>query len=136
MKKYIVLALIVITGMSCGSKLSKNSTLFWGNWVLIELDKNPVQLSGTDRDAGIEFKYDDMLVSGRGGCNSFRGNFAADGKKMEFGELATTRMMCPDQAFEDKYFKIIRDVKLYSIEDQKLYFRNNNKTVLAVFKHR
>lgn len=33
-------------------------------------------------------------VHGTGGCNRFSGGYAIDGEKLEFGQLATTRMAC------------------------------------------
>ncbi|QJB55174.1 META domain-containing protein [Pseudodesulfovibrio sp. zrk46] len=36
----------------------------------------------------------DGIVSGRGGCNSYRGTYKMQGGKLSFGPIASTMMMC------------------------------------------
>jgi heat shock protein HslJ len=44
-------------------------------------------------DSTVEFRADGT-VTGNGGCNGYQGGVTLDGNAIEFGMLATTRMMC------------------------------------------
>jgi heat shock protein HslJ len=57
--------------------------LFSGKWVLSELNGVPVQLSGTDKDAHLQFEYKERKITGSGGCNRLTGTFET-GKKNSF----------------------------------------------------
>ena len=116
MKKFFALAVVVGLMNSCAPKFNASSGLFWGNWILMELDGQPVQVSGTDRDANILFNYNDMVVSGFAGCNRFNSGMTADHKNIAFGNMAVTSMACENQAFEDKYLAVLKDVRKYEVD--------------------
>lgn len=44
----------------------------------------------------------DGRVSGNASCNQFNGNFTIDGQSISVGELATTRMMCPEEVMQQE----------------------------------
>lgn len=44
-------------------------------------------------DSTVEFRADGT-VTGNGGCNGYQGGVTLEGNAIEFGMLATTRMMC------------------------------------------
>ena len=126
----------VITFAGCASgKLHSKDPLFTNKWILSELNGNPVQTSNTEKDAGINFSYTDMKVSGTGGCNKFNGTFTASGKDMSFGPLASTKMMCSDIKFEDAFFAALSKVKNFEITGNELSLRDG-KTVLAKLRPR
>lgn len=113
--------------MNCKSgKLQADNPLFTNKWVLSELNGTPVQTSGTDKDANINFSFADRKVSGSGGCNRFNGSFTATGKDLSFAPLATTKMMCPDIKFEEAFFAALAKVKNYEIAGKELSLKDGN----------
>ena len=61
-------------------------------------------------------------VAGRGGCNRYVGSVEIKGNSIQFGELASTRMACPEALMnqEDRFLQALRDVRSWKIEDTKL----------------
>lgn len=49
----------------------------------------------------IEF-IDDKRVAGSLGCNRYTGSYAADATGMRFGQLASTRRMCPEALMQQE----------------------------------
>lgn len=126
----IIAALSIFAFMSCKSgKLQSDNPLFANKWVLSELNGTPVQTSGTDKDASISFSLSDMRVTGTGGCNRFSGTFTAKGDELSLGPLASTKMMCPDQKFEDAFFAAMAKVKNFEIADKVLSLKDGKNTV-------
>ncbi len=70
-------------------------------WVLTAFNHKP--LKGDDFAKGlpvVEFHLTDNRLSGSTGCNRMTGGFEARGKTLTFGQMATTRMACPNMDFE------------------------------------
>jgi len=81
-----ILLLAMYLSLDCSSaRLRENSPLFHHKWVLSELNSAPVQISNTDKDAFPEFSYNDMKITGNGGCNSITGTFSVNGNAFSFG---------------------------------------------------
>lgn len=129
------LALIVLLA-ACSPKLTGSSPLFSGSWILLEMNGVPVQVSGTEKDAQLKFDYAAKQVSGRGGCNSINGSYEADTKALTFGNLATTKMFCEDQRFEDKFLENLRNVRKYSFAGDNLVLKDQKDKSLLVMRSR
>lgn len=91
MKKTMLLALLIgITGCAGASATNGGSELT-GQWTAETIAGRPV----IDRSpAYIEFTQDER-VAGNASCNRFTGSFERSGPDLSFGQMATTRMMCP-----------------------------------------
>ena len=121
---------IVVLSIGCGSaKLRGNSPLFNHKWVLSELNSAPVQISNTDRDAFLEFTYNDRKVTGYGGCNRISGTFNAEGGAFSFSPLATTKMSCEDSKFEDAFLTALSKVNKYDIDNGELLLKQDKKVL-------
>jgi len=132
MKKTLnfLLLSIVFLSMGCASaKLTRNSPLFHHKWVLSELNNAPVQISNTDRDAFLEFSYNDRKVTGYGGCNSITGTFNAEGSAFSFSPLATTKMSREDTKFEDAFLTALSKVNKYEIDNGQLILKHDKKVL-------
>ncbi|HRI22148.1 MAG TPA: META domain-containing protein [Panacibacter sp.] len=117
--------------MACSSsKITADNQLFKSKWVLSELNGTPVQLSGTDKDAHLNFSFAEMLVSGSGGCNRLTGTFNAKGKDFSFNPLATTKMMCMDEKFETAFLTALGKVNKYDLVNNALELKQGD-AVLA-----
>ena len=51
-------------------------------------------------DGRYRIAFADGRVSGRAGCNSFSGPYSRIGDRLAFGQLAATRMACPEPYME------------------------------------
>jgi heat shock protein HslJ/uncharacterized membrane protein len=91
-------------------------------WVLTTFNQQP--LKGDDFAKGlpvVEFHLTGHRVSGSTGCNRISGGFETKGKTITFGQMATTRMACPDMAFEQDFLKAIaRNTLNYALDKGRL----------------
>jgi heat shock protein HslJ len=74
-------------------------------------------------------------VMGNSGCNSFNGNFEWTGKKLTFGPLMSTRMLCAQaDSIETKIMGTLSDKMInYKLEGLKLTI-SDGKTSLVYKK--
>lgn len=81
--------------------------------------------AGPDVTISLAFAPDEMTVHGRI-VNLYNGGYTADGNKIKFGEMATTRMMGPVDAMnaEQEYFQFLSTVQEYNFSDGRLTLRN------------
>ncbi len=84
------------------------------HWVLIQQDGRLV-------DAGdrfyITFDAEAGTISGKGSCNRISGPYTSPAYgKIQIGSLASTRMMCPDHALENSFFKTLGSTDRYEID--------------------
>jgi heat shock protein HslJ len=77
---------------------------------------------------------EDGRFSGVGACNRMMGDYSVTEKRaISFGELAGTRMMCPNINLEAQFTKIISQATHYEIDDDMLLLLSNGE-LQAVFK--
>lgn len=123
--------LLIIIAASCSPSLSPDHN--WGNqqWVLTELKSVPVQLSGTRRDAYIEFSPADKRISGNAGCNRINGSYVLEKKnRINLGEIISTKMSCPDIAFENTFLSALKEIDRFEMKGTTLLFRKGKTTLL------
>lgn len=65
------------------------------------------------------FSAENDQVHGRGGCNAFNGSVKLDGKGIQFGPIASTRMACKGNG-ESLFFKTLDKVNGHSLSDGEL----------------
>jgi heat shock protein HslJ len=132
MKKIIVMLIAVtLSFISCSPKLSPDYN--WGNqrWVLTEMKTVPVQLSGTRRDAYIEFSPAEKQFTGNGGCNRISGSYTLEKKNhIQLGQVTSTKMSCSDISFETTFLSILSDVNRYEMNDNILLLKKNGDVLL------
>jgi heat shock protein HslJ len=124
--------MLVITAVSCSPKLSADN--YWSDkkWVLTELKGVPVQLSGSRRDAYIEFMPSERKFSGNGGCNRMNGNYTLDKSKINFGEVASTKMSCDDIAFETAFMETLSKVDHYEVSNNQMLLKDGTKVIMIL----
>ena len=77
------------------------------DWKLEYLKSNNTQIGIEQSIPTLRFGTD-AKVSGNGGCNNFFGTFTLDGRRLKFGELGSSRMMCEgNMELEDAYLKVL-----------------------------
>ncbi|MEO5564066.1 MAG: META domain-containing protein [Chitinophagaceae bacterium] len=127
----LILFAAVCAGLSCSPKLSPDAT--WANqrWVLIEMKGVPVQLSGTRKDAFLEFAPQDKRFTGNAGCNRISGNYTLEKKdRIKLGEVISTKMSCGDIAFETTFLSTFNTVDRFETQGTILSLKDNKKVVL------
>jgi len=86
-------AALLTTLTGCGSGISLDEPIEGPVWRLAQLGDEPIAPGG---DAQIQFDRSSGRVSGSGGCNRVSGSFTRSGITLKIGQLASTRMACPD----------------------------------------
>lgn len=83
----------------------------------------------------LEFHLNDNRVVGTTGCNQISGNVRIRGNKITIGQLATTRMACPNMAFEKEFLAAITNKSFqYSIDAGRLMLTGDNGMVMELRK--
>lgn len=104
-----------------------------GNWVLVSLAGRTQIKDGQGRSPTFSLVGD--KVSGFGGCNRYMGKAVVSGSSIQFGELATTMMACPDggDSLERAFHDMMGKVRSAGVQSGILTF-SSGSTVLATFR--
>lgn len=117
MKKVLFMFAAFCAGVfmvSCGS--NKNMLTLAslnGEWNIVEVDG---QKTSMEEKPFIGFEVAEKRIYGNSGCNRMMGSFEADSLKpglLSFGQIGSTRMMCPDMKIEDMILGALNKVKSY-----------------------
>lgn len=120
--------------MLMGCRSSKDDMGLTGTkWVLELVEGQKVEMKIANNEIVMQFSGDEKRVTGMAGCNRFFGGYEADGNKLKFSHMGATRMTCPDQEAEARFFKILEDTDAFQIKAQQLSLLQKGK-VLALFK--
>ncbi|WP_275288471.1 META domain-containing protein [Halomonas elongata] len=77
----------------------------------------------------------DGRVSGHDGCNQFGGTVELDDEnRIEFGELRSTMMACPDMQDADRVTAMLDEAYRYLIDHDRLVFFGPDQRVLGGFQ--
>ncbi|MEO6166246.1 MAG: META domain-containing protein [Chitinophagales bacterium] len=105
-------------------------------WVLESI--NDKKLKQEDFMKGLpqlELNLTEKKVFGHTGCNNLNGSLEVLGKKIQFGNLATTRMACKNMEFENRYLNLLSGQTVtYRIEPGKLYLQVSPDSVFIYHK--
>jgi len=78
-------------------------------------------------------------VSGDATCNTYNGAAVVDGTSITIGPLATTRMLCGDEALdaqEAAYLTALQSATTFAARDQKLELRDGDGSLMVQFEQR
>lgn len=133
MKNVSAIILLTLVFVSCSPKLSPDHNWDQKRWTLYELKTVPVQLSGTEKDANLMFVPSQKQISGTGGCNRLTGIYELKkGGGIKFSNITTTRMMCTDQAFEDRFLEVLNEVDGYAVENNIMLLKKGKEVVMRL----
>lgn len=134
MKKILLVALVATLIASCCpcKKYQKKygKPLTETNWVMVQLDGRSFSAG-----EGYALKFaKDNKVSGVGDCNRIMGIYTENNDGvMKFSQMASTRMMCPNQEGEMNFLKMLETIDSYKL-DGKLLMLFANGEMLSVFE--
>ena len=106
------------------------------SWRLTELQGKPVAPPEADKQVpSLAFDAATGQVSGFAGCNRLTGKPTfAPGNRIRFGNLAVTRMACPDMTMEDEFLKVLEAADSYFQEGSALVLHRARMAPLARFE--
>ena len=81
-----------------------------GSWSVQEIDGSSITVDATFDLA------EDGTLSGSAGCNRYSGHATVEGERLEIGKLASTRMMCEEEAMhvEQRFFAALEKVAAWA----------------------
>lgn len=111
---------LVLAGMTLGlvscasSKKSKQAVSLIGEWSIVSVEGNSLK----PLTPYIAFVGNNQIF-GHGGCNRLMGSYEADTAKarLQFGQVASTRMMCPHLEKEQAILNALAEVKTYQVKE-------------------
>ena len=130
-----VVALAVLFTASCcpcrKSKAPQSKSIVNTKWELVELQGKPVEAHD---NFFLTFNAEENRVSGRGDCNVLAGSYTStEAGKLQMMNVASTRMMCPNQSEEDAFMQMLETIDSFKIDGDLLMLLNKGKLV-AIFK--
>ena len=109
-------------------------TLSETKWKLIEVNGKAVK-NNDNKDYFINLDSKSGRFTGFVGCNTIMGRYnMIDATKLQFSNVASTKMACPDSNIESKFLKMIEKVENYKIEGANLYFNKRNSSDVLKFE--
>ena len=105
-------------------------------WVLVELEGKAVGTPAQgEKPSFVYFDAGKSLVSLSGGCNVMGGSYRLlEGYRIEFGNLISTMMACPNMENEDGLKRMAGLVDNYAIHGDNLMFAKARMAPVARFK--
>jgi heat shock protein HslJ len=76
-------------------------------------------------------------VTGNGGCNTFGGPYEATGTTISIGPIASTLILCADQAVnaqEQQYFAALELARSYRVTQNRLDLLREGGTIAVTFE--
>lgn len=132
--KFLKLFLLLVGGVlitnccSCRRNSGKPSKPLTDiQWTLIQQDGRLVKADGNYH---ITFNSADSTFNGRGDCNTLFGRYALPGAGLiSIDALGSTRMFCPDQQMEDRFFQVLDTINRYEIDGNLLMLYTDDEVI-------
>lgn len=120
---------LLLSISSCNGSIPVES-----HWSVESLYSNGSQIEiPAGHNPGISF-LKDSKIAGETGCNRFFGEFRTDGAEISFANMGSTRMMCPQMAFENSYMQALDNVASFEFETDKLILKDKDGNTIVVLK--
>lgn len=127
---------ILVERVRAPRPMAKKSLALPGSrWELRELEGQPAPPGAGGRQPDLEFLAQDRRVGGFAGCNRFMGSYKLNGPDLNFGQLGSTMMACPDgMALEQYYMGVLAKVSAYTVIDEELVLLDESGSALARYQ--
>ena len=134
MKKFMYQLAILIAPFAFAMCSENGNIPVESNWELEYIYSNGAEVTPPeDHDATIAFLKDSQ-IAGDTGCNRFFGNFTATDDKLEFNNIGSTRMMCPQMQFESAFLSTMENTASYNVSKDQLVLKDSLGNVIALLK--
>jgi len=89
-------------------------------------------------DTGITLSFEQGIVSGHAGCNSFRAPYSTEGNRIEIGLVGSTMMACPEEqmAQEQEFLAALQSTVKWKLDGNILdmHRADGERTIMATSK--
>lgn len=126
--KLLISILTLFALLTCDNNQERN--LISSNWEVIEVGG----ITEFEKSPNMRIDVENNRVNGYAGCNQFFGDLSIETNKISFGNVGSTRMMCPDMTLEDAFFAAIGKISTYKFDDEHLVFLSENNDALMTLK--
>lgn len=100
------------------------------SWVLVEIEGTDASSLFGGEGARLRFASEEQRVTGQGGCNTFNGFYSISEVGITFGELVTTRAVCPESEEEERFLRLLRVADEAELSQTSLQLRQGNVPLL------
>jgi len=129
MNRFFVSLCVLLLSFSCNSQYSTVSDIKGAKWIAFELESMPIA-----QGVEIFFKLaEDGKVNGNAGCNNFFGEYTITDNSITFGMMGSTKMMCDNITYEDRFFLVLEKVLEFEYKKDQLVFTDGSGNDIAVF---
>lgn len=105
-------------------------------WRPVRIADRAVNVSGNEREPWIQLDPAAKRVVGSGGCNRIGGSYQAGNGTLRFGQLLSTKMICPSMSNEVAFFKALEATRRYRLLGRMLELLDDKGTLLARLEER
>lgn len=134
MKKFIYfIPAFLLFFASCASTKSVYQLI--GEWSVVNL--NGQNITPSEATPYLGFDINENRLYGFTGCNRLTGNLDANKflkGKADFGHLATTRMLCQDDKFEQPFLEALNKVKTSEVNGEEILLKDEQGKVIITLK--
>ena len=132
-KIFTVMALAMASVMF--AMCATNSTIpVESNWAVETIYADGNEISVPEGHSPYLAFLKDSKISGETGCNRFFGDFTVNGKELGFANVGSTRMMCPEMAFENAFMGAISTTAQFTLADDTLVLKDKEGNIIAILK--
>lgn len=104
------------------------------NWELEYIYKDGTQMAPPEEHKATIAFLADSQMAGDSGCNRFFGSFTASDEKLEFKNVGSTRMMCPQVQFENAFLSTLENTASYNVSKDQLVLKDSLGNIIALLK--
>ena len=134
MRKMITLLLIALVSAVFAMCTPKKDIPVESSWAVDKLYVEGQEISVPEGHSPYLAFLKDSKISGETGCNRFFGDYKAKGKNLAFTNVGSTRMMCPQMAFENAFIGAINETAQYNLAGDNMALKDKDGNIIALLK--
>lgn len=106
-----------------------------GEWALksIQGEDAAAKFGKAEAVPTLVFNVAENRINGKGGCNGYGGSFTLNNDQLIVGELARTRMTCPNIDAENEYIKVLSDTNIVALPSSDILQISKNGALVLEF---
>ena len=92
------------------------------------------EIEADDNTPNITFDLDKMIVAGKDGCNNYNASIKTlSNSDLVFGDIGSTKMMCPNMETADKFTNAMAVVVAYKVDGNQLIMMDQDGNEVLAF---
>jgi heat shock protein HslJ len=115
-----LMAAVLAVGMTGWAAANDENRLTNTRWRLVSFTESNTESPALEGpDVMLEFRTNGR-VGGSGGCNSFGGEYTAQGDRLEFGAVMSTKRACMDEGRmqqEQRFFQALQSARSFELAE-------------------